>query len=165
MIRPGDAIISVGCASGAWATAWKGHALGTEGGDLHFVPAPANGRSGSAVFDAEGRRIVGIVRARAADGSDGVATSVQAVYRAFDAAFSGARPRTPACMAGGGKPALVQCPNGQCPNGQCPLQNDRYLLPYRQKQAEQDRGGQNPWPSIQGTIAAWTGLQARSSTS
>ena len=52
-----------------------------------------------------------------------------------------------------GTAALVQCPNGQCPNGQCPLQNDRYLLPYRQKQAERDRGGQNPWPSIQGTIA------------
>ena len=36
VIRPGDAIISVGCASGAWATAWKGHALGTEGGDLRL---------------------------------------------------------------------------------------------------------------------------------
>ena len=153
-VRPGDALVSVGCAGGAWATAWKGHALGYEGGDLHFVPVPANGRSGSAVFDGDGRRIVAIVRARAADGSDGVATSVQAVYRAFDAAFSNASAAHPGPTGGDGLPALVQCPNGQCPNGQCPLQNDRYLLPYRQKQADQDHGGQNPWPSIQGTIAA-----------
>jgi hypothetical protein len=160
-VRPGDALVSVGCAGGTWATAWKGHALGYEGNDLHFVPAPANGRSGSAVFDGEGRRIVAIVRARAADGSDGVATSVQAVYRAFDAAFSGAPAAHPRPAGGDGKQALVQCPNGQCPNGQCPLQNDRYLLPYRQKQADQDRGGQNPWPSIQGTIAAGPDYSAK----
>ncbi len=53
-------------------------------GELRFLPAPANGRSGSAVFDGEGRRIVALLTARTGDGAEGIATPVQAIYRAFD---------------------------------------------------------------------------------
>lgn len=60
----GTTVCSVGCAQGAWATAWKGHALGYLGRDLYCRPPPHNGRSGSAVFDAGGTRIVGIIQRR-----------------------------------------------------------------------------------------------------
>ena len=52
---PGETLRSVGCANGTWATGWTGHALGYDDDGLRFVPAPANGRSGSAIFDAEQR--------------------------------------------------------------------------------------------------------------
>jgi len=63
-VSAGATLSSVGCANGTWSTGWKGHALGYNGGDLHFLPTPANGRSGSAVFDAEGKMIVAVLRAR-----------------------------------------------------------------------------------------------------
>ena len=94
IVRPGETLASVGCANGAWSTGWKGHALGYDGGDLRFVPTPANGRSGSAIFDAEGRRILGIVRARTGDNAEGIATSLQAIYQAFDAASNVCTPAT-----------------------------------------------------------------------
>ena len=59
ILAPGTTISSVGCARGSWSSGWKGHVLGYQGTDLAFVPAPADGRSGSAVFDAEGKQIVG----------------------------------------------------------------------------------------------------------
>ncbi|MEZ6100280.1 MAG: serine protease [Pirellulaceae bacterium] len=65
-------LFSVGCASGRWPTAFEGFALrrNASGGDtVHFVPAPAGGRSGSALFDVEGDtpRIVGLVAWRSSD--------------------------------------------------------------------------------------------------
>jgi len=83
VLVPGTTITSAGCARGAWATGFEGHTKGYAGLDLYFVPAPADGRSGSALFDAEGRRIVGIVRARTGDDSMGIAASIQAIYAAF----------------------------------------------------------------------------------
>jgi hypothetical protein len=139
-VRAGDTLASVGCAGGSWSTGWKGHALGYEAEELRFVPAPANGRSGSALFDGEGKRIVGIITARTGDGAQGIATPIAAVYRAFD--FDG---RLESRLR---RENTAECPN--CPNGQCPLQDGRgYLLPYRQKQAQP----QNPWPSLGGAAA------------
>ena len=65
-------LFSVGCASGRWPTAFEGFALrrDAKGGDtVHFVPAPAGGRSGSALFDVRGDwpRIVGLVAWRSSD--------------------------------------------------------------------------------------------------
>lgn len=79
--QPGQTVTSVGCASGEWATGWKGHALRYYGSDLWFLPPPAGGRSGSAIFDAEGTKIIGLVRACVEDGSSkwGAATSSQAL--------------------------------------------------------------------------------------
>ena len=75
-LRSGDTIYSVGCANGSWPTAWKGHFLGYEQGDVVFRPPPASGRSGSAVFDSQCQRIVAIVRARSDQRGVGIATSV-----------------------------------------------------------------------------------------
>jgi len=84
VVRPGETITSAGCAHGAWATGLKGHALGYEGLRLNFTPPPADGRSGSALMDAEGRYIVGVVSARTISGEIyGIASSIQAVYAAF----------------------------------------------------------------------------------
>jgi len=80
VVRPGETITSAGCARGAWATGLKGHALGYSGLDLRF----SDGRSGSAIFDRDGRCIVGIVSARTTSGEiHGIASSIQAVYAAF----------------------------------------------------------------------------------
>ena len=75
-LRSGETICSVGCANGSWPTAWKGHFIGYEQGDVVFRPPPASGRSGSAVFDGQCQRIVAIVRARSDQRGVGIATSV-----------------------------------------------------------------------------------------
>jgi hypothetical protein len=123
-VSPGQTLSSVGCANGAWSTGWKGHALGYAGEDLRFVPAPAMGRSGSALFDADGQRIVGVVRARTLDHGEGVASSVQSLYGQL-------------CRAAAER--QVQCgPQG------CPAPQYR-LLPYRQAQ---DNKPATPWPTL-----------------
>jgi len=81
VVPAGARLRTAGSALGVWPTSFVGHSLGyDQNGSLLFVPAPANGRSGSAIVDDTGR-IVGVVRARAGDNSHGLATPVQAVYR------------------------------------------------------------------------------------
>lgn len=100
----GQTLTSVGCANGAWATGWKGHALGYSGSDLCFLPAPAQGRSGSALFDAEGRQIVGIVRARTVENPMGLAVSLEALYAGLGRAVA---------------ERSAQCGPGACGPGAC----------------------------------------------
>jgi hypothetical protein len=152
--RPGDTITSVGCANGAWSTGWKGHVLGDRGGDLRFVPVPANGRSGSALFDAAGEKIVGLIRARTIDNSEGIAVTVQELYRALGdktAWLPGAGTQPPREAASGG-PAPVQCPGGTCP---APTP---YLLPYRYREQFRNQPQQAPqqqvWPTLPAQPAA-----------
>jgi len=124
LVAPGQTLCSVGCANGAWSTGWQGHALGYAGDDLRFVPAPAMGRSGSALFDANGQQIVGVVRARTLDNGEGVASSVQSLYGQL-------------CRAAAER--QVQCgPNG------CPV-NQYRLLPYRQSQESRPA---TPYPTL-----------------
>ncbi|MGA2031685.1 MAG: serine protease [Thermoguttaceae bacterium] len=138
VVRPAATLTSVGCANGTWSTAWKGHALGYEGNELRFLPVPANGRSGSAVFDAEGRQIVGLLRARTGDNSEGIATSVQAIYRAFDAARTGGTAIAAIAPARNAEVPL-QCPGGVCP-----------LLPRNRQQQPSPQ----PWPTLPPTETA-----------
>ncbi len=163
-VRPGETLASVGCAGGSWSTGWVGHSLACTGDDLHFVPAPANGRSGSAIFDAEGRHILAIVRARSGDNAEGIATSVQAIYRRADAgeqAMSAAPlveigHRWPAASAtqvltgaplGEADPAaawqLADCGPGGCPL--CPPLFQNRLLPNRPNREAEGRG---PYPTL-----------------
>ncbi len=128
---PGQTLSSIGCAGGAWATGWKGHALGYEAADLHFLPAPANGRSGSALFDASGSRIVGLIRARSADSRRGIATSVQAIYRAL----GNASQRSTA--AGIALPP-TSLAHTQCSRRICPPRGS--LLPFRNPQPRPGKG-------------------------
>ncbi len=102
VVQPGETITSVGCAKGAWSTGWKGHALDYSGSDLHFTPPPANGRSGSAIFNADATMIVGLLTARTGDDKQGIATSIQALYKGFGSGSSEASSKTqwrgsPAC--------------------------------------------------------------------
>ncbi len=124
VLAPGEELLSVGMANGAWPTGWKGHILKAEGGkgkaegneEIIFVPPPAEGRSGSALFDAAGTKIVGVVRARMEDGRSavGLAIPLAAIYRAF---------RSPVAYQAVALTEPVQCPGGVCPNcpsGMCP---------------------------------------------
>ena len=119
---PGATITSVGCAEGRWSTGWKGHVLADDGGEVRFVPPPANGRSGSALFDATGRRIVGLIKARTMDDATGIAVSVGAIYDAL-----------------GSRTASAE----SCPSGNCAPR----LLPFRNNQGPQ-AGPSNPWPTL-----------------
>jgi hypothetical protein len=128
-LRPGTTITSVGCAHGGWSTGWKGHVRRQEGGEIYFVPPPANGRSGSALFDATGRRIVGVIRARTADNTTGIATNITTVAQALH--LVARMPSTSAdrgLMTAGPGAALVQCPGNSCP---APIP---FLLPYRYRE-------------------------------
>ena len=123
VVRPGETLVSVGCAGGNWATGWKGHALRSDADDLRFLPTPANGRSGSAILDADARQIVGIVRARTTDDGEGIATSLPAIYRALETRSA----KGPRSVRGTvpfssdenwDSPLLTQCgPNGCNPRG------------------------------------------------
>ncbi|MGW8256526.1 MAG: S1 family peptidase [Thermoguttaceae bacterium] len=147
VLRPGQTLTSVGCAHGAWSTLWKGHVLGYSGGDLLFLPAPANGRSGSAIFDGEGKMIVALLRARTGDNSEGIATSVQSVYEAFTPKTSGWR------LAQDAENHLVQCPGGTCP---LQPRATPYLLPYRYR--EQFRNQQSVPSQPPAPNSAWPTL-------
>jgi len=164
VLRRGETVVSAGCAGGSWSTGFKGHVLGYQGADLVFVPGPANGRSGSAIFDAGGERIVGLLRARSMDDSRGIATSVQALYRAF-AVPSVANPQTAAPaenrLGGTGWQSVLQDEDTQCPGGSCPT--PWRLLPYRHYQDERFRQLERQLPSPDST---WPTLpQGRASPS
>ncbi len=137
-MQANQVVWSAGCAHGAWATGWQGRLLRSAGGELYFVPPPANGRSGSALFDGQGRSIVGVVKARTGDGTAGLATSVDAIYQAF------ARPdvqRSSLSDPLGRSPAQTSVP---CP-GSCPAPIP-YLLPYRYREQFRNQP-QTPQPS------------------
>lgn len=152
---PGATIQSVGCASGAWATAWQGHVTRVEDGRVYFVPAPAGGRSGSVLTDATGSKIVGLLQIRTGDGEGG-ATSVATLRARMDGrqtkAISGFKP-DPVLTA-----YLAQCPGGSCgpdgcdPSGLLGRNGGRAILPWnaKPKQAPQQPGGNsgNPWPTL-----------------
>ncbi len=134
---PGDTLGSVGCARGAWATGWQGHAIGYDAADLHFLPAPANGRSGSALFDATGRFIVGLIRARSGDDSRGIAVSVQTIYRALgNASQRNAASRT----------ALPPVTLTQCIGGLCPPRGS--LLPFGNRQPDSGQADGPVYPTL-----------------
>jgi hypothetical protein len=154
IVAAGATLSSVGCANGTWSTGWKGHALGYSGVDLHFLPTPANGRSGSAVFDAEGKMIVAVLRARTVNDSEGIATSVQCLYDAFGIQAKQSQPQ----WRESPDATLTQCPGGACPGGVCPTQpgSTPYLLPYRyreqirnQQQSPSQSAAPSPaWPTL-----------------
>ncbi|HUT11795.1 MAG TPA: serine protease [Thermoguttaceae bacterium] len=127
VMQTGETVTSVGCAQGAWSTGWKGHVLGygRDDGSLRFTPVPANGRSGSAVFDVEGTMIVGLLRARTVDDAQGIATSIQQLH------------------AGLGSVSSAQSA-AQCPGGLCPIPGRLFGGGQQQPQPQQ----QSPWPTL-----------------
>ena len=118
VLQTGQTVTSVGCVKGGWPTGWKGHVVGYMNGDVCFRPPPADGRSGSAVFDAQGRQIVALLRAREETTGLGVATSVQSLYQAFRQ-----RPterQTQTCPSDACKPLERLLPNQRSPHGSQP---------------------------------------------
>lgn len=148
----GQTIISIGCSGGSWPTMFTGHVLSDDNLDenldpftLEFFPPPAGGRSGSAIFDAEGTMIVGLLYARADTGdkngrpvSYGHACTLESLYKHLG------EPGAYRTTHTGG----ANCPN--CPGGMCPTPPQPYSLPYR-RQHEREHQGQaqgNPWPTL-----------------
>jgi hypothetical protein len=126
VIRPGQTLLSVGCANGHWASAWRGHAVSLAGTELKFRPGPESGRSGSAIFDASGSYVVGLLRARNTDtvtsATLGIATNLGGLRQRFNTAYQ-----------------LAQCPGGVCD----PYQRQLQPSPSRQPSPQ---GG--AWPSL-----------------
>jgi len=162
-VKVGDTLTSVGCAKGGWSTAWKGHATGSDNGDFYFVPTPANGRSGAALFDAKGEKILGMIRARTSDDANGIATPIAVIDRAFRGQTVSPRKDRESAHK------RVQCPGGSCqPPGQYRvfpyivtpglspiLERREYVLPYLRHQAEKGKGQdqrldklEDIWPTL-----------------
>ena len=136
--QPGQAVTSVGCVKGAWSTAWKGHTLRYSGSDLWFLPTPADGRSGSAIFNADGTKIIGLLRARIEDGtaSHGVATSAEALWQVF-------REHNTQYTCG---------PNTCGPNSCPPSNNTWRLSPYRAQQDQRNHAQDDRIESLYPTM-------------
>lgn len=157
-LTPGEMVCSAGCPRGSWTTGWKGHVVSSDASTLQFLPPPAEGRSGSAVLDAQAERIVGLLKARRINEPVvGIATSLEGIYRGLTRQTGEAEPRPigpeavnvpymagtaydgPGNLAGG-------CPGGACPGGSCPPQR-RPLLPVpRQPRPQESPYGQAPQP-------------------
>lgn len=76
-----EEIASAGCPGGRWITAWKGQATSLTADAFNFVPPPMGGRSGSAIFDADGTKIVGLLAW--GGGGEGIAQTIGEIYRAM----------------------------------------------------------------------------------
>lgn len=152
VVQPGETIRSVGCANGAWPTAWTGHAIGyDEDSHLLFRPAPADGRSGSAIFNAAGE-IVGLIFARHDDAGVGMACSVQSMRQGLAA---DAKRQGEFRYLGDGmtlvkwEPVKVQCGPGGCdPNGYSSGTFGGRRRPQKSQHDEPLQIWPTPWPGL-----------------
>ncbi len=156
-LQPGETIMSVGCAKAAWATGWQGHVLQSSDSRLHFLPVPANGRSGSAIFDAKGERIVGLLNARSGGDTEGMAVSLEQLYTALSTGSgliiryesSNLNPKPVPWRAG---PQGRQQGPGDCGPGGCGPRRkggQPYQMPYRQEQDRRiERIEGRVWPTL-----------------
>lgn len=171
--RVGAKIATVGCPNGQDIQGYTATVSRYEGQDMIFAPAPAMGRSGSAIADYDGNEIVAILYAHQPSGRpvEGRATTITAIASAVDNQIQ----RTALAFDEAVENQEVvetQCAGGQCPGGQCAPQGNRIfgqrpqaqqpsvpwpneelpgpaydsaagqrdpLLPYRQREAEEDR--------------------------
>ena len=81
MLKSYDVVFSVGCADLNWPTAWLGHVQAQANDTFHFVPKPAQGRSGSPIFDKDGKHVIGVVVWR--ELYHGRAISTDGIYEHF----------------------------------------------------------------------------------
>ena len=124
-LSSGETVFSVGCAGGAWATSFTGHIKADTGEVLTFVPAPRDGRSGSAIFAADGSCIVGLLRARNEEAREGIACTISRVVRFLRIGVARVAQR------------VAGCPDGQCPT-------NRFPRLFR----DQPQPNQNPYPTL-----------------
>jgi hypothetical protein len=130
-------LYSAGCPQGTWQTHWIGHGTGAMGNQaVRFVPMPANGRSGSAIYQVlDGGAVVqvGVItyrtRAPGKDGTsetdgEGIAQTIGHIRSAMDSAdFSMFDFRD---EVDDSKYELV--PAQECPGGICPPVEESFLV-------------------------------------
>jgi len=140
VVRPGETILSVGCAEGHWPSLWRGHAIGYSGSNLLFRPGPEQGRSGSAIFDKTGTYVVGLLKQRntrnVTDQSQGIATYCRALRGGINASIETA------------ETGILFQRRGYCdPNGGgCEWGYQRGG--GQQPQQQQQNQNQNNWPTL-----------------
>ena len=92
-ITIGRKIVSCGTPGGNWPTAFLG-SLGPDFGNAFlFIPKPIKGRSGSAIFDEDGNKILGVVIAQRGD--VGLAVSIKNIYRLLGDHTKPKKPKKP----------------------------------------------------------------------
>lgn len=78
-LAKGQTVLSVGCPRATWAGLWRGHIESVGSTTMDFLPIPAGGRSGSAIFDETGTYIIGLITWNA--GETGRAQNIEGIYQ------------------------------------------------------------------------------------
>ena len=95
-LTAGDTLGTIGHPHGEGPTAYICHYIKRDELGLHFQPPPKQGRSGSALFDRDFTRVIGLVYAVTADGSQvGLAVPAASFGRAIGRMLSAYTPREP----------------------------------------------------------------------
>ena len=95
-LTAGDTLGTIGHPHGEGPTAYVCHYIRTNELGIHFQPPPKQGRSGSALFDRDFSRVIGLVYAVTTDGSDiGLAVPAAAFSKAIGRTLAAQTPRTP----------------------------------------------------------------------
>jgi hypothetical protein len=84
VVNANQRVISCGCPAGNWPSAWIGHVKRYRTYAIDFIPEPIPGRSGSAIFDEKGEKIIGIIIEYNNNPSFGVAVSLISIYKYTD---------------------------------------------------------------------------------
>jgi hypothetical protein len=116
-IQVGQTVATAGSPNGEWPSVRVGHVLSADSDIVVFTPPSIPGQSGSALFNEDGTRIVGLIAW--GNGSTGLGMTNNGIRRAI----RGDRPQFQ--MIDGYAPLAletVQCPDGNCrPGGSGPI--------------------------------------------
>ncbi|QGJ71054.1 Hypothetical protein PBC10988_27570 [Planctomycetales bacterium 10988] len=82
-LLPGQGFHSIGCPHGGWPTAFTGHITRNLRAAIEFLPPPAEGRSGSPLFELTTGKIIGLIAWQTADQRSGRALSLLEIHAAF----------------------------------------------------------------------------------
>lgn len=156
--KAGDSVLSMGCSKGAWPSMFRGHLRANLGASVVFYPNPAQGRSGSALFNASGTAIIGLLCWQDVDKQEqGGGLSLAEIYRALEGKPAGINQRTARKLSAEyiDNPPLVQVNPStwpwqrqyqSCPPGGCPQQQYQQAPQYQQQQPPPQRNEPNdPW--------------------
>lgn len=80
-VKDGQRIVSCGSPEGHWPSLWRGHITTTSEQSVGFQPFPAGGRSGSALLDETGEKIIGIIIWSNKNNDQGIAISHKMIYK------------------------------------------------------------------------------------
>ena len=89
--EPGETVIMIGCSDGRWPRARVGHVEKVEGGRIYYLPTSIGGDSGSAVFNRDCTKVIGLTTW--SNGRQGIAQTVDSIRAGMEAAN---KPKPPA---------------------------------------------------------------------